>query len=803
MQKIVCLCLMSIIGLTASAQFLSDKKNVKKFEGFFDFYYAQDEGKIYLAVDRINKDFLYVHSLRTGLGSNDIGLDRGQLGGGRVVHFVRAGNKLLLIEPNQDYRALTENQQERRSVSEAFGRSVLFGFEIKETQNGVYLIDLTPFLMEDRHGVALKLKNGKDGTYKIDKSRSAIWMERTVNFPLNSEFEAMLTFKGEPKGRRLQSVIPDPGSISVVQHHSFLRLPSAGYQTRGFDPRCGSYPLTYMDYSTEVWKPITKRLITRHRLEKKDPSASISEAVEPIVYYLDPGTPEPVRSALLDGGRWWNEAFEAIGYKNAFQVKVLPEGADPLDARYNVIQWVHRSTRGWSYGASITDPRTGEIIKGHVSLGSLRIRQDYAIAQALMERPFANEDPQAYKPMLEMALARIRQLSAHEIGHTLGFAHNYAASTFDRSSVMDYPHPQLLFSKGQIEFKQAYDVGIGQWDKVSVAYAYGDVPAGQPEEGYLKELLDNAYRQGHRFITDSDARPKGSAHPLAHLWDNGSDPVAELDHVMAIRDKGIRDFSIDNIPEGQPLTVLEDLFVPLYFFHRYQTEAAVKLIGGMEYDYLVKGGEGKQPEFLNRDTQQSALKAVINTIKPDALTIPADLLKLFPPRAFGYSRTRESFNSQAGLVFDPLAASATAADMSLGLLLNRDRANRLVLQKAMDSENLGLTEVLENIFQVVFSNDKIDGFKQEVRHSVQYITLQHCLGLLADEKSLAQVRAIVNAKLEAVLGSLDGKDTFNRELLRTYKRFQMEPEKFKMYTPPKIPDGSPIGTSCQTYFNGQ
>ena len=414
MKKITFLISLLALCFQVNAQILN-KKDLKSYEGFFDFYYEESSDKIYLKVKKLHKEFLYVNSLASGVGSNDIGLDRGQLGNERLVFFKKAGNKLLLMQPNLAYRANTDNALERKSIEQAFAKSVLFGFKILSENDGNYIVDFTPFLMQDTHGVANRLKGRKEGTYKIDASKSALALERTKAFPNNVEFEALLTFKGQPSGSKLRSVTPTASLVTVIQHHSFIELPDGNYKPRVFDPRSGAISMSYLDYATPIQEPIKKRFIIRHRLEKKRPKSKRSEAKEPIIYYLDPGTPEPVRSALLDGAGWWNEAFEAIGFKDAFQVKMLPKDADPMDCRYNVIQWVHRSTRGWSYGASVVDPRTGEIIKGHVSLGSLRIRQDFMIAQALMNQPFAERDDN-YQPMLDMALARIRQLSAHEVG---------------------------------------------------------------------------------------------------------------------------------------------------------------------------------------------------------------------------------------------------------------------------------------------------------------------------------------------------------------------------------------------------
>jgi len=783
-------------SITAHSQFLEKKKNLVKQEGFFTFHYSEGDDELYLEVPeiKIDEEFLYVHSLRTGLGSNDIGLDRGQLGNEAVVKFIKSGNKLLLLQPNLKFRANTDNELEKKSINEAFAKSVLFGFEIKDTIAKKYVIDLTPFLMLDAHNVADRLKSQKEGTYKLDKTRNTLWMERTKSFPKNTEFEALLTFVGEPKGRNIRSVAPDAASLSVIQHHSFVELPDDGYTPRVFDPRSGAISISFQDYSTPIWESLTKRYITRHRLEKKNPEAAISEAKEPIIYYLDPGTPEPVRSALMEGAKWWNQAYETIGYKNAFQVKLLPADADPMDVRYNVIQWVHRSTRGWSYGGSVTDPRTGEIIKGHVSLGSLRIRQDFLIAQALMNQPFAARDDN-YKPMLDLALARIRQLSAHEVGHTIGFAHNFAASTNNRASVMDYPHPTITLKNGNVDFSDAYATGIGDWDKVTVAYSYGNPKNNATEDVYLNSVLEGAYANGLRYITDSDARAQGGAHGTAHLWDNGKNASEELENMLQLRKKAIENFSSDNIRTGEPYSVLEDVFVPLYFYHRFQTEAAVKSIGGLDYSYAVKGYSGTIVTTLSRKEQENALESVLKTIEPDVLAIPEDKLKLFPPRAYGYGRTRESFKSDMGVAFDVLGAAATASDMTLGLLLNTERANRLIQQKAVDSKNIGLKEVLDELIAVTFASKKGSDYEKEVQQTVQFETLQHLLNLVASSKSIAQTKAVTNAVINDLVIML-AKDTsvFNNQLLMEIKSFREKPENFKILSVPTIPDGSPIGS---------
>ncbi|MEN8858157.1 MAG: zinc-dependent metalloprotease [Flavobacteriaceae bacterium] len=795
MKKIVLTILFLSFISQISAQFFKDNKTVKKYEGYYTFYYDESKDKLFLEVEKLDQEFLYVHSLSEGIGSNDIGLDRGQLGGERVVKFIKAGNKLLLVQPNLDYRAITENIEEKKSVKEAFAKSILYGFIIEKTENGKYLLDATSFFMRDAHGVKERLSAGGQGNYSLDKSKSAFNLERTKAFPKNVEFDLMLTFKGTPKSYTIASVTPTSSLVTVNQHHSFVELPNNKYKPRKFDPRSGSFSMSYLDYATPVNESITKQFIYRHRLEKKNPNAATSEAVEPIIYYLDRGTPEPVRSALLDGARWWNQAFEAIGYTNAFQVKMLPADVDPLDVRYNVIQWVHRSTRGWSYGGSVSDPRTGEIIKGHVSLGSLRIRQDFLIAQAL-QAPYANNDTDD-QFALEMALARIRQLSAHEVGHTIGLAHNFAASTKGRASVMDYPHPMLSLKDGKVDFSDAYDTKIGDWDKVAIAYSYTEFE--ENEEMNLNKLLNNAFKNGARFISDQDARPAGSAHAYAHLWDNGADVSSELDNVLAIRKQAILNFSKDNIKSNQPYSVLEDVFVPLYFFHRYQVEAVSKIIGGLDYTYAIKGDGNTIVKRIDGKIERKALASVLRTLDVEELAIPKKLLNLFPPRAVGYGRSRESFKSKTGVGFDPFGAVETASDATLYFLLHPERVTRLVQHKSLDKNQLGLVEVLDNLIDHTLKKSHKDTYHQELQNVVNVQVLNHLFSLSANDKMYKQVNAIVNSKIYEIHEILKNskakgvQQLYHKEMIRMIADFKKNPTKFKKQNTPKIPDGSPIG----------
>ena len=497
----------------------------QKFPGYFNLYWDAKQGKLWLEIDakKWNMEFLYQTGLPAGVGSNDIGLDRGQLGKTAIVRFERSGPKILLIEENLAYRAVTSDADERRAVHDSFAESALWGFTVAAEENCPAsvdatqencraLVDATDFFLRDAHGIPATLRRTKQGAYHLDASRCAIYLPRTKSFPLNTEIEATLTFSGDDPGPWLRDVTPSPESITVREHHSFVQLPSPGYKPRVYDPRSSFFGIAYMDYATPVSEPIVKRFIARHRLEKKDPNAAVSEPIQPIIYYLDRGAPEPIRSALLDGARWWNQAFEAAGYKNAFRVEMMPEGADLMDLRYNVIQWVHRATRGWSYGAAVIDPRTGEIIKGHVTLGSLRVRQDYLIAEGLLA-PYEKGKPVSPK-MMEMALARLRQLAAHEVGHTLGLMHNYSASTVNRSSVMDYPPPLVkLAADGTPDLSDAYATGIGDWDKVSIAWGYSDFAPGTDEHAALDKILP--MRSAAAFATSPTRTPALQVLPAA------------------------------------------------------------------------------------------------------------------------------------------------------------------------------------------------------------------------------------------------------------------------------------------------
>ena len=773
-------------------------KDIKKYAGFFNFYWDENAGKIWLEVDTLDTEILYTISLPAGLGSNDIGLDRGLPGGGRIVKFSKTGRKILMIQPNYEYRAITKDAAEKRAVEQSFAQSTLWGFTIEAESNSHYLVDATDFLLRDAMQVANRLKSNQQGNYILDKTRSAIYLPRTKNFELNTDFETTITFVNNDgiTGNFVNSVTPSPEAITLRIHHSFVQLPDDDYKPRVFDPRSSFIPVSYYDYSTPVTEPIEKFFIMRHRLKKKDPSAAMSEAVKPIIYYLDNGTPEPIRSALLEGASWWNQAFEAAGYKNAFQVKILPEDADPMDIHYNMINWVHRSTRGWSYGASVIDPRTGEIIKGQVTLGSLRVRQDYLIATGLLA-PFENGTPVDNK-MLKMALERLKQLSAHEVGHTLGLMHNYAASVSDRASVMDYPHPTVkLNAAGEIDLSNAYDNKIGEWDKVAITFGYNDFPTTTNESAALNKILTDAEKKGLQFISDRDARAPGGLHPQAHLWDNGNDAVTELRNVMKIREKALSDFGINNIRPGIPMAMLEDVLVPIYFYHRYQLEAATKVVGGMYYNYSLRGDGQIVTKSLSKEEQLKALNVIIECVDPKFLKLSDRIAQIIPPLPAGYGFSRELFRKRTGLAFDVLSPAETGADLPLSFLFNSERLDRMAQYEVMN-KGLGVSEMINTLIAKTWKSPRLAGIDGLIQMQTEQVLLTYLLaGSINDNNSYAvksnfqtalkDLKTFVEAKLKSATDN-----NYKGHLLLALQRMK-EPEKAKPTIHKEIPPGAPIG----------
>ncbi|MGH9740856.1 MAG: zinc-dependent metalloprotease [Candidatus Acidiferrum sp.] len=775
---------------------------MEKWPGYFNLYWDAKQGKLWLEIKKWNDEFLYQSSLPAGIGSNDIGLDRGQLGKTAIVRFERSGPKVLLIQENLEYRAVTSDADERKAVHDSFAESALWGFTVAAEENGDALVDATDFFLRDAHGIPETLRREKQGSYKLDPSRCAIYLPRTKSFELNTEVEATLTFSGDDPGPWVREVTPSPDSITIREHHSFVQLPPPGYKPRAYDPRSSFFGIVYKDYATPVSEPIVKRFIARHRLAKKDPTAAMSEPVTPITYYLDRGAPEPIRSALLEGARSWNQAFEAAGYKDAFRVELLPEGADPMDLHYNVIQWVHRATRGWSYGGGVIDPRTGEIIKGHVTLGSLRVRQDFLIAEGLLAPYGAGNS--GSPEMMEMSLARLRQLAAHEVGHTLGLMHNYSASTVNRSSVMDYPPPYVkLDVDGRPDVSDAYAKGIGAWDKVSITWGYSDFAPGIDEHFALDKILSYAFHSGLRYLTDQDARPAGSSSSVAHLWDSGSNAVDELNRLMKVRAAALRRFGENNIREGAPLATIEDALAPIYMLHRYQVEAARTLVGGMDYTFALRGDGEVPTKIVAPAEQRRALASVLATLKPDVLALPEPLLKVIPPRPPEYPRGRELFKIHTSPAFDALAPAESAAQQTLQFLFNPERDARLVEFHARDAANPGLEEVFDAVLKASWKAPHAKGYDGEIANTVDNVVLYDLMVLSANPRASDEVRAVASFKLHELKDWLNTSAKASPAIsdkahiffaASQIALFEKDPKQLDLTPPVEPPDGPPIGS---------
>lgn len=740
---------------------------------------------------------LYQSGLASGLGSNPVGLDRGVAGETLLLRLRQVGNKVLFELLNTGFRADSENLAERRAVAQSFATSVLLAAEIVATgPAGEPLVDLGPFLLRDATEIGAALEASGQGDFELDPARSAVDLGAAKVFPDNVELEAVLTFAGSKPGPLLPGVAPDPRALTLVQHISLIRLPPPGYEPRENDPRAGAISVCFADFARGLDQTLTRCVAVRHRLEKTDPTAERSPVKKPIVFYIDNGAPEPIRSALVEGASWWAAAFDAAGFIDGFKVEVLPEDKDPLDVRWNVVQWVHRATRGWSYGGGVIDPRTGELLKGHVRLGSQRIRQDRLLFEGLMGTGGTGKggpnDP------IEVSLARIRQLSAHELGHSIGLDHNFAASTYaGRASVMDYPVAMIkIDAAGNLDFSQAYGVGVGAWDRHAIDHLYHQFPPGADVARELQAIAARGLEQGLLFLGDDDARPPGSSDARANLWDNGDDPVAELRHVMRVRAIGLQRFSEKNVLPGTPLAQLREVFAPLYLHHRYQLEATVKLIGGLEHHYAQRGDGLFATRLVDGERQRKALAAVLELLDPAALDIPEAALVLLTPRSSLLRPEAEVLATGIAPAFDSLGAAATAAGLVMDVLLDPVRLQRLEESHHRNNDLPGTAEVLGALVGKTFAEGATTARRLELQRVVRRLLVERLIATVAGGHVGTGVQAELSAALESIRAQLLGRETAQaRFLANEILRFLERPHAPAPLLPPPKPPvaGSPIG----------
>jgi hypothetical protein len=772
---------------------------LERHDGHFPFHLEAATGRIFLEVSRLGEDFLYLNSLATGIGSNLLGLDRGTIGAEAVVRFERHGQRLLLIQRNTGFRAQTADQDLIRSVEESFAVSVRGSFPIIAEEGGRLLIDATDFFMQDAFDLRSSLRRANQGDFRLDRDRSVLWLPRTKAFPKNTEVEVLLTFASENPGMEIRRHTPDGRSLSLRQHHSFVELPPPGYTPRAFDPRVGLFALSFMDFARPFDEGYDVRWITRWRLEKKDPGAARSEPVKPIVYYLDRGIPEPYRTAFREGASWWNKVFEAAGYIDAFRVEDLPEGADPMDARYSVIQWIHRSEPGFAIGPSFRDPRTGEIIKAAVRMDSHRSLTNFNIfagtrpaialggaplgvgpfgmepigeasfgedplgwgAECTLDGPVPGEWIAALDPLVDaesFTMARRRQHTAHEVGHTLGLSHNFIAEADGRSSVMDYPAPLIrLGANGQLDLSAAYRNGPGAYDTLAIRYAYTEFASPEAERSGLEALIQDGIKSGLRFMPDQDAAESGMV-PEATRWLHGNDAVAEVARTMQVRQALLSRFGTAAIRSGEPVWLLAERLTPVYLHHRYAVEAAIKTVGGMEYTFALQGDGQTPARILEPAHQRAALERLIATIQPEALAIPEEIAGLIPPRPFGYRGGGWNLPSAAGAAFDQIAAARSFATFLVDGLLQRERAARVVAFHARNAANPSLDEVMTRLVAGTWGTKApAASGAAALRRVAQRAVLDRLIALAADPRATAEVRAAAEWQLREIASRLLGK----------------------------------------------
>lgn len=715
-----------------------------------------DRNKLLLELTpaQLGKDMLHQSVLATGLGVSALGLDRGQTGGSAVVRFERRGKRVLLMRDNWAVRAQGASEAGARAAREAFPSSVIASFPIESEANGTMVVDATSFFLADTYGIGDSFRRSQQGSPRVDAARSWIDAERTKAFPMNTEIHAVLTFAVDNPGAALRRTVPDAASPVFEVHHSLVALPAAeGFRPRKGDARSGLFGISFNDFAQGLEGTYRDGFANRWRLVPKDVAAyqrgQLTEPVTPIVYYLDPGIPEPYRTAFRDGGMWWNKIFESAGFRNAFAVRDLPAGADPMDARYNMIYWVHRNGPGPSVGPSFADPRTGEIIRTVVRMDSWRSLIDYNIYAGLLPAAGANGLNMSAE---DFAMARRRQHTAHEIGHTIGLSHNFIAASQDRSSVMDYPVPLITVDpRGTLDLSKSYAPFGGGWDSLAIRYGYAWYPDARAEQAGLERIVAEGLKRGLRFVGDQHSGPEGSI-PEATRWVEGKTMFDAVERTSAVRKVAMEKFDERAIKPGEPLYLLNMRFAHVYLHHRYSLEGVIKYIGGMDFRYAMRGDGQVPTQILPVASQKRALGVALDALEPAALAVPERVMALIPPTPPGGDGSLEWMGSAGGTSFDQVSLAGGLATEVIESILHRERAARLVLFSARDAANLSLDEVLRTLVDRTWgAAPATNANEQALRRAVQRVALNTMLDRAGDRAALAEVRAIV----EMQLGALD------------------------------------------------
>ena len=713
----------------------------------------QDRNKVLLEVtpDRIGRDFLHQSVLATGAGIPALGLDRGQTGGSVVVRLEKRGKRLVMVRDNWSVRADGADAAGKRGATEAFATSVVASFPIESEANGVVVADATTLFLSDTYGIAESIRRGQQGNARVDANRSWFDPARTKAFPKNAEIHSVLTFTVDNPGPALRRSAPDAAAPTFEVHHSLVALPdSAGFRPRAADPRTGLFGGAYGDYAQSYDQLYRGGQTSRWRLVPKDPAAyqrgQLTEPVTPIVYYLDPAIPEPYRTYFREGGAWWNKVFEGAGWRNAFQIRDLPAGADPMDARYTMIYWVHRNQPGPSVGPSLQDPRTGEILRTVVRMDSWRSMIDYNIYAGLL--PAAGPGG-LNVPVEQFVAMRRRQHVAHEIGHTLGMSHNYIAHAQGRTSVMDYPFPLIsVDARGTLDLSKAYAPFAGAWDSLAIRYGHTWYADAASEKAGLAKIIKESLDRDVRFVADQHADAAGSI-PEVTRWVEGKTMFDAVERTAAVRRLAIDKFDDRAIKPGEPMYLLNMRFAHVYLHHRYSLEGLVKYVGGMDFRYAMRGDGQVPTTILPAASQRRALGMALDALEPRELAVPERVMALIPPAPYGGDESFEWIGSAGGTSFDQVSLAGGLATEVIEGLLHRERAARVVQFSARDASLPTLDEVMTTIVDRTWgAAAATDAASQTLRRTVQRVVLNTLLDLSGDRQALAEVRQAAELHLQ-------------------------------------------------------
>jgi Met-zincin/Domain of unknown function (DUF5117) len=742
---------------------------LERHDGFFPYYWDEKKGAVLfeLSPAALRGEFLYFTGLGSGIGSIEAFADRSSFGAGAVCRFRRVGMRVLVIEENSSFLAPNGAPELQHSVEYSFPTSVLASLPIEGERDSMVLVNADSLLVRDAFdllsqlrrpsravgGVVVRELSSKAVDWRLDKDRSVIDLEHTGSFPLNTEVEALLTFATDSESDLNQ---PDPHSLSIREHHSFVAMPAAGYEILDQDPRVGFSTVSFQDFSQPYNRPLTRYLVNRWRLQKKDPNAAISEPVKPIVFYLDRAIPEPIRSAARMGALWWNAAFEQAGFRNALRVEDLPEGADPMDIRYPTIQWTNRSGRGWSVGQSHIDVRTGEIIHAVVQLDSHRMRTVNNYWESVMPSgrdnsepaldSFAaldNLDPRTSEE--QVMLQRLALLTCHEMGHVLGLDHNFVASTYGRGSVMDYFAPRVkIRPDGTADLSDAYMQETGSYDRFAIEWGYSQGKSddkAQEEQARLDAIVKGAIAKG--IVWGNTADPRWNS------YDDGPDPVTWLKQVLPVRNSLLAHYNPRMLRPGEPNSMFTSRLPLVYLFHRYALGAAINVVGSARVP-LSLAGDGQQTIIIwPAESQKEALQLVLAALNPSQLNVSPEIWKALAPQE-NRDSDAEQFASSAGYLFSPQDGARAVAEIVVGGLLEPRRMQRLVVISRQDTQVPSPGSVVSALVSAAFSETGKTPAERDLSGVVQTEVAERLMVLAANSEAAPEVRAAALAGVREV-----------------------------------------------------